>query len=166
MESRQFYQYTIKENGDIFNTKTKKAIKKHLHKGVYEVRLTIDGKKKVYSFHRLYYFLFVKEFDMNNTNLCVSIKDGNVENISKNNLVLKSRKDIVQGENTKASKLTDQQVEEIRSLYKGKISVNQFDKSGDGFSYQDLANRYGVSKASIGRIIRGETRNKSRYKLK
>lgn len=166
MKSKEFYQYTITEQGDIFNTLTKRPITKTLHKGNYEVRLTINGKKKVFSFHRLYYFLFVKEFDMSDTNICISIKDGNIQNITKNNLVLKSKKDIVQGEKAKMSKLTDQQVEEIRKLYKGQPCTNQFDKGGSDLSYRDLAERYGVSKASIGRIIRGETRDKSRYKLK
>lgn len=166
METREFHQYTINENGDIFNTVTKRPIKKTLHKGIYEVRLVINGKKRVFSFHRLYYFLFVKEFDIDNKNLCVSIKDGNINNIAKNNLILKNKRDIVQGENTKVSKLTDKQVEEIRNLYKGQTCRNQFDKCGSDISYKDLAEKYKVSKASIGRIIRGETRDRSKYKLK
>lgn len=166
MKSKKFHQYRFFENGDVVNTKTNKSISKQLNKGSYEIKLTIDGSKKTYAFHRLYYFLFVKRFDLADKNICISIKDGNINNITADNLVLKNRKEIVQGQNTKVAKLTDKQVEEIRSLYKGKTCINQFDKDANYVSYKDLAEKYGVSKTSICRIIKGESRNKANYKLR
>ena len=104
-------------------------------------------------------------FDIDDKNLCVSYKDDNSLNIHLDNLYLTHRKDLIQGDkHVTRAKITDEQAEEIRTLYKGKTGNNQFDKTGQ--SLQDLANMYGVSRSNIAMIIKKRSRNEDSYKLK
>ena len=164
MKEVDFEGYRFYEDTRIINLQRNKRIKKHINKNHYEIKLHLREKPKNYIFHRLYYYLMVEKFDINDRNLCVSAKDGNLLNVSIENLELKHRKDLIQGQLMKKSKLTDIQVEEIRKLYEGKSSVNQFNKQK--LSYQDLADMYKVSKGTIASIIRGRCRNKEKYILK
>lgn len=163
MKKEYFYDYEIWENGKIINQHGNE-IKIREHNGRYETRLTIEGKRKNFLVARLLYFVFFG-FDMDDKNLCITAKDGNHLNISLDNLELVHRKDLIQGEgHKKRAKLTDDQIEEIKATYNGKACVNQYDKSG--VSLQDLADKYGVTKANIKMIIKGMSRNKDEYKLK
>ena len=163
MRKEYFHDYEIYENGKIIN-KFGNEVKLREHNGRYETRLVVDGKRKNFLVARLLYFVFIG-FDMSNKDLCVTPKDGNHLNISLDNLELVHRKDLIQGEgHKKRVKLTDQQIEEIKEAYKGKASVNQYDKTG--ISLQDLAEKYGVTKGNIKMIVKGMSRNKEEYKLK
>lgn len=163
MRKEYFHDYEIFENGKIIN-KFGNEVKLREHKGRYETRLVVDGKRKNFLVARLLYFVFIG-FDMSNKDLCITPKDGNHLNISLDNLDLVHRKDLIQGEgHKKRAKLTDEQIEEIKATYQGKMCVNQHDKTG--ISYQDLANKYGVTRANIKMIIKGMSRNKDEYKLK
>ncbi|HDK7195004.1 TPA: hypothetical protein PTV74_003311 [Clostridium botulinum] len=167
MNSKNFYSYIIYEDGTIKNSKTGRNIKYREHKGHYETRLTIkQGERKSFTMSRLLYWLFIEQFDYNNKNLCVSYKDGNKLNISLNNLYLTERKNLIQGEGHKAvTKLTDEQIKEIKKIYKGnEINSNQYTKKE--LSLKDLANKYGVTKKEIHHIIKGTARNPKKYKLK
>jgi hypothetical protein len=164
MIAKDFYGYTIYEDGRIFNEKGKE-IKKRIHNGKYEVRLIVNGTRRNFIFARLYYYLFIDSFEMDNKDLCISPKDGNHLNVDKNNLILIHRKDLIQGDKHKAiAKLTDKQIDEIKLLYTGWVGYNQHNKQG--YSYNDLAKIYAVTKGEIAQIIQGRTRNQDKYKLK
>lgn len=157
-----FHGYKIYEDGTIIS-KYGREITKRLNNGRYEVRLHVNGKRVNYTLSRLVYYVF-KPFNIENKDLCVSYKDDNKLNVHLNNLYLTHRKNLIQGDNHKnRAKLTNEQVKEIRRLYKGTSGANQHDKKG--YSLQDLANKYGVSKGNIRMIVTGESRNKKAYKL-
>lgn len=165
MDSVIFYDYEVFEDGTIINLKTGRemtpVIKNNKRK---EIRLTINGVRKHYIVARLVYWLFNPDFDIENKNLCIVVNDDKID-FTLTDLKIVNRKDLIQGENHKSiAKLTDLQVEEIKSMYAGKMCVNQYDKTG--VSYSDIASKYGVTKAIIAQIIRGETRNKTKYILK
>jgi hypothetical protein len=163
MKSVDFHGYTIFENGKIIGLYGKE-VKKRINNGRYEVRLNIDGKRKNYIVSRLVYYVF-NPFDIDDKNICISYKDNDKLNINISNLYLTHRKELIQGDKHKArSKVTNEQAEEIRQLWKGKTGKNQLDKNG--LSLQDIANMYGVTKGNIRMIIKGDSRNEKEYKLK
>lgn len=163
MKSVDFHGYTIYEDGTVIGLHGKK-IKINLNAGRYEVGLRIENKRVTYMLSRLVYYVFCP-FDINDKDLCVSFKDNDKLNVHLDNLFLIQRKDLIQGDKHIArAKLSDEQVEEIRNLYKGKSGGNQFDKVG--YSLKDLADKYGVTKSNIMWIVRGMSRNEDDYKLK
>jgi len=163
MKHVDFHGYTIYEDGTIIGLYGKE-VKQRIRDNRSEVRLYIDNKRKNYTTSRLVYHAFYP-FDIDDKNLCVSYKDDNGLNIHLDNLYLAHRKDLIQGDKHVArAKITDEQAEEIRTLYKGKTGNNQFDKTGQ--SLQDLANMYGVSRSNIAMIIKKRSRNEDSYKLK
>jgi hypothetical protein len=163
MKSVDFHGYTIYENGKIIGLYGKE-VKKRINNGRYEIRLNIEGKRKNYMVSRLVYYVF-NPFDIEDKNICVSYKDNDKLNIDLSNLYLTHRKELIQGDkHQQRAKLTNEQAEEIRQLYKGKTGSNQHDK--EGYSLSDLAAAYGVSKANIKMIIKGGSRNEKEYKLK
>lgn len=158
-----FHGYTICEDGTIYGLHGRK-LKQRLHDGRYEIRLVINGERKNFIVARLVYFVFIG-FDIDNVNLCIVPKDDDKLNIHIDNLYMEERKDLIQGsKHKKIAKITDEQAEEIRSLYKGKAGGNQYDKSSP--SLKDLADRYGVTKSNIAHIIKDKSRSKEHYKLK
>lgn len=122
------------------------------------VRFTINGKTKKYSVHRLVATAFIPN---PNNYKCVNHKDGNklnnrVENLEwctysenlkhayDNNLRSKPK-----GTKNPASKLTDEEVKEIRKSYvKGKHTK---------FNTYGLAKKYGVSSSCIRDVIHNKT---------
>lgn len=163
MKFKMFHDYTVLEDGTIYN-KHGNRVGLREHEGRYETRLVVNGKRKNFIVSRLVSHLF-NGTDINNRNSCILPKDGNKLNIHYTNLIEKDRKDIIQGEkHQKIVKLSDEDVETIKSLYNGKSGANQLDKVG--YSMNDLAKMYGVTKGNIALIIRGKSRNKDEYKLK
>lgn len=163
MNSVKYQGYTIYEDGKIMGL-YKKEVKKRINNGRYEVRIMIDGVRKNFIVARLMYYVFIG-FDIDNKDLCVIQKDDDYLNIHIDNLDVVHRKDLIQGEKHKnRSKVTDEQVEEIRKLYKGKVGSNQFDKVG--YSLNDIAKMYGVTKSNVMHIVKGLSRNEDEYKLK
>lgn len=163
MRSVNYYGYTIFEDGTVHGLYGK-DVKKRLHNDRYEIKLSIEGKRKNFVLARLVYHAF-HPFDIADKNLCISYKDGDKLNVSLDNLYLTDRKELIQGEKHRnRSKLSNTEVEEIRNLYNGKAGSNQRDKKG--YSLQDLAIKYGVSKSNIMWIVKGMSRDKEEYKLK
>lgn len=163
MKSVNYHGYTIYEDGTIIGLYGKE-VKKRLNKGRYAIRLNIEGERKNFTVSRLIYHAF-HPFDIANRDICISYKDGDKENIHLDNLYMEDRKNLIQGEkHISRAKLTDQQVDEIRSLYKGKSGVNQLDKISP--SLQDLADKYGVTKSNIMWVVKKMSRNEDDYKLK
>lgn len=163
MKSVMFDRYEVFENGTIINTLTGLSMTQQIKGHRREVRLTIDGKRKNFITSRLVYWLFNEDFDISNKNLCIWGED--MINFTVQDLKVVHRKDLIQGEKHKhQAKLTNAQAEEIRELYQGKPCTNQYDKHG--ISYQDIADKYGVTKGLIAQIIKGSTRNEDKYILK
>lgn len=162
MEYKEFHGYLIYEDGRIFGLYNR-FITANVKNGRKEIRLVVDGKRRHFILARLIYYVF-HGFDIEDKNLCVVHKDGDFLNCHIDNLDLKHRKDLIQGEkHTKRAKLTNEQIEEIRNLYKGKSGSNQHEKNSP--SLQDLANMYGVSKGNIALIVRRISRDETKYKL-
>lgn len=162
-----FHGYLIREDGRVLRKNGKPMTlkwntsrSKYPSGARYEVRLVVDGVRKSYILSRLMYELFVG-FDSSDRDLCVVHIDGDKRNIHLNNLALKHRRELIQGENSHMAILSDAEVAEIRKRYKGMASTNQYSKSGP--SLQDLANLYGVSKKNIAYIVKNQTR--TNYKL-
>ena len=168
MGHRDFYGYTIYENGDIVN-KYGKQMSPRNNKGRLEIKLTINGVRKNFSVGRLVYCVFnnIDPFTFDKDQ-CITFKDGNKLNVKLDNLECKYRGDLIQGEKHNISKLTDKEIEEIRDKYfstRNNRPVNQFDDKGEYHSYRSLAKEYGVTYPTIKQIVEGETRNKDKYKL-
>lgn len=162
-ESVHYHGYTVYSNGRVDGLYGK-PIKARLNNGRYEVRLNIDGERKNFILSRLVYHAF-HPFNLEDKNLCVTYRDGDKENVDLSNLILVNRKDLIQGDkHIKQSSLTNEQAAEIIDLHSGKSGSNQYDKTG--YSYQDLAKMYGVSKGNIAMIVKGRSRKSENYKLK
>lgn len=163
MKSVMYDMYEVYEDGTIINVKSGREMSQRVRDKRKEVRLNINGVRRNFITSRLVYWLFNEDFDISNKNLCVVADD--MINFTLEDLRVVARKDLIQGDKHKEiCKLTDIQVAEIKSLYSGKPCVNQYDKSG--ISYMDIAKKYGVTKALIAQIVRGEVRDKDKYKLK
>lgn len=154
MKVREYKGYSFHEDGTVY-TPTGKEKKVRLNKGKYEIKLNCNNEISYHTYHRLRYFLFVEEFDLYNKDICVIAKDGNYTNLDLSNYHLVDRRVIVNRDNHVKSKLTTQQLQEIRDKYKGKCGMNQHDMN-NLYSYTFLAEQYGVSKGLIAKIIRGE----------
>lgn len=153
MEVKEFKHYYFYEDGSVYN-KYGHRLTTVIKKNRYYVYLHINKIKKEVSLPRLLYYLFKEKFDLNNKNLCVSFKDGNTLNIKLNNLYLTERSNLIQGEGHRKHKITDEQVEQIKQIYKqGNIS------------YSALAKKYNVTKSNIYSIIKLRSRNQNKYIL-
>lgn len=132
------------------------VVKRGRHGNGYErYSLYKDGKVYYKYAHRL----FAKHFIPNPDNKpCVNHIDGNRVNNSLENLEWATPKENTQhavrtglfnnkGENNYLSKLTDQDVLEIRDLYKHKI-----------YNQRELGETYGVSRPHISYIVRNKSR--------
>ncbi len=141
--------YSISQDGNVYSWKTKKYLKPQLQRNGYlTVQLYLEKKSRVLPIHRLVAQTFLsnplnlrtvnhKDFDKSNNNV------SNLEWMShQENSLHSSMRGIYNGENNGNSKLTKQQVIEIRQKYK-------FRK----YTYEDLSKEYGVLKTYIGRII-------------
>lgn len=163
MKYKEYHGYKIHEDGTITGLNGR-PVKQRIRNNRREIKLNVDGKRKNFIVSRLVYCVFYP-FDWNDKNLCVSFKDGNSLNVHLSNLYLTNRKDLIQGsKHRNRAKLTDKQVKQIRQLYKGKAGNSQYDK--EGYSLQDIANMYGVTKSNIYMILKGKSRNQKKYKLK
>ena len=171
MKFTYFGDYCIFENGDIYNSRGKK-LTHHIKKGRKEIKLTVEeGKRRTFVSARLIYCAFNEiDIDTFDKNQCVSFKNGNKLDISLDNLHCVFRGDLIQGQKHKSvTKLTDEQVEEIRRKYeetKGNKPCNQYDKTKPYNSYRSLAKEYNVEYSLIRHIIKGCIRNEDVYKLK
>lgn len=171
MENRDFHGYTIYENGNIEGLYGKTLKQRTREGGRKEIRMTVKGERKNFIVSRLVYCVFndIDIFELDKDQCVVAI-DGDKSNVTLNNLELVYRGDLIQGEkHTAISKLTDEQIEEIRAKYestKDNRPVNQYDVEGTYHSYRSLAEEYSVTYTMIKHIIKGDSRDSSKYKLK
>jgi hypothetical protein len=141
--------YSVSNDGWVYSWKTKKYLKPQLqNNGYVTVRLYLNKKSKVIPIHRIVGQTFLpnplnlrtvnhKDYDKTNNNVL------NLEWMThQENSLHSTMRGITSGENNGNSKLTKQQVIEIRQKYK-------FRK----YTYLDLSKEYGVLKTYVGRII-------------
>lgn len=81
---KDFPNYAVTENGDVYNTNTMKKLKPTKRNGYLQIGLwNGNGKPKIFSIHRLVAMAYIP----NENNLpCVNHKDENKENNNVNNL--------------------------------------------------------------------------------
>lgn len=157
MQEVDFLGYKILEDGTIIGLNGKPMAYNKT------IQLTTDkNKTQSFSYARLVYWAFHQDFDFNNHKFCVRHKDSDETNNNINNLYISDKKDYLWGENHKKSKLTEEEVEEIRKLY----FIGEEDNKGNGlnnpkrkYSYRKLAEKFGVSHNLIKQIVKGECRN-------
>lgn len=153
---RIFKNYEINNYGDIrsLNYKTPKLLHKHYSKdGYIQYNLSIDGKQLRTGAHRLVAIAFIPNPSNKET---VNHIDGNKHNNYYKNLEWVSRseqmvhayklglKQRMQGELNYNHSLTDDQIREIREIYKAHSKE---------YGMIALAKKYGVSEATINRIV-------------
>lgn len=146
--------YAITEQGEVYNSKTKKYLK-HSTSNTGYLTVYVDGK------NRLLHRLLAETFIPNPDNLpCVNHKDGNKLNNNLSNLEwctygdnekhayktgLKSCRDR-KGDNAFNRKLTSEQVSYIRKVYK---------KGDSTYGGRALAKKFNVSDSCISSIVCG-----------
>lgn len=151
--------YRVSDLGRVFSEKTGKylSLNRVTKDGYIYVALTDKGKAKEFRLHRLVALTFIPN-PMNKPT--VNHKDGNKSNNSLLNLEWATREENMQhaydlglkvmakGSDHASSKLTKQQVEEIRSTYR---------RYKKGFGSVALAKKYGVESSTILRIVQGKS---------
>lgn len=170
MRTATIYNYTITEQGKVYNTKTGKEIKIRHHRNRLEIQITTPEGRKYYPLARLIYYAFNPKFDITDQNQCITFKDNNKLNCHIDNLANEFRGNLIQGDGHKSiNRITTEQAEQIKHDYLETINnrpVNQFDRLKPYNSYRELAKKYNVTYPLIKQIIEGKTRDKSKYKLK
>ena len=167
MQKVTLFGYTIYENGDIIGLKGNL-----INKEQSQIKITLKhiNKRVSISYARYVYWAFHKDtFDFKNKEIFVTHKDNDQYNYNINNLVVINKRDILQGEKHKLSKLTNEQVEEIKEVYKKAQENNQNINKNNPFvkvSFRKLAEKYNVSHSLVRDIIRGKIRNKNNYIIK
>ena len=170
MRKVSLWGYTIFENGKIVGLQGKEIKQGKQIK----VKWGNAWKPKMVSYAGFVYYAFnYKNFNFNDKTVVIKHKNGNEEDCSIDNLTTINRKYVNQGENNVSSKLTDEQVREIKELYSKKKNVemgtNKKSKKNNpmtNVSYRKLAELYGVSHSMIAGIVKGRFRNKENYILK
>ena len=143
MKQAELFGYKVLENGVIigFNNEPISFAK--------TITIMINGEMKSMSYARFVYYAFHQnDFDFSNHSYCVKHIDNDPKNNAIDNLYITNEKDYLWGEKHKKSKLTNEEVEEIRKLY----YIGEKDNKGNGlnnptrkYSYRKLAEKYGVS---------------------
>lgn len=156
MKQAELFGYKVLENGVIigFNNEPISFAK--------TITIMINGEMKSVSYARFVYYAFHQnDFDFSNHSYCVKHIDNNPKNNAIDNLYITNEKDYLWGEKHKKSKLTNEEVEEIRRLY----YIGEEDNKGNGlnnptrkYSYRKLAEKFGVSHSLIKAIVKGECR--------
>ena len=120
MRRVSLWGYTIFENGKIVGLQGKEIKQGKQIK----VKWGNTGKSKMVSYARFVYYAFnYKNFNFNDKTIVIKHKNGDEKDCSIDNLTTINRKYINQGENNVSSKLTDEQVKEIKELYSKKKKV-------------------------------------------
>jgi len=162
---RDYNGYSITANGEVYglNGKLRKPV---LKQGRYEMRFS-GGK--TYPVARIVYAVFHEDFDLNDTNQCITFIDNNKLNVKLDNLMCVYRGDLIQGDGHRnRAKLSEETAKQIKEDYAKTLAnrpVNQYDRHGEYNSYRSLAREYGVTPSLIKQVIEGNTRNKINYKL-
>lgn len=133
------YSYMIK--GKVFKTSLN-------NKGYAQTELTKGGKRKYFKVHRLVALHFLP--NENASDLTVNHIDGNKLNNEVNNLewcTLEENMWHAYKNNLKFRKYSDENIKEIRDLYKN-----------TNLTQKEIGNIYGINKSYIGSIVRNQRR--------
>lgn len=167
MNKVELWGYTIYKDGKIIGLQGKELTRGKQIK----IKWGINGKTRVVSYARFVYYAFNhRTFNFNDKTMVIQYINGNENDYSIDNLTIVDRKYVVQGQYNVSSKLTDEQIEEIKELYRQKKKFNKMKKKKIGkndpttnMSYRKLAEKYGVSHSMIAGIVKGQFRNSENY---
>ena len=149
-------KYLISKRGDVYSVRNKKIIKPFISNNYKQVELNLNGKATKHLVHRL----VAQTYIPNPNNLpCVNHKDGNKTNNDVSNLEWCSYSENMQhasvtgllhtkGSDNPASKLTEDEVKYIRSVYK---------KGDKEYGSSALGRKFGVDHKAIWSIVNGVT---------
>lgn len=177
MEYRVIYNYKVYKNGTVENKNGHKmAIKNNNKESLAKykrpaIRLSNNGNKKEFVLARLVYCLF-NDIDYNtlDTDKCVTYKNGNQLDCNLSNLKLVDRKDLIQGEKSKSSVLTDKEIKEIRTLYNKTKDIDVVNQHDVNYRKKNslgvLAKKFRTTKQNINSIVHEKSRNVEKYILK
>lgn len=149
------FKYYVDENGAIWSERTQKIMSTFTDKDGYQrVRLTMtNGKRRNFPVHRLVMTMFCPIEGM--MNLQVNHKNGNKFDNTLNNLEWCTCQENIEhavrtnlrdnkGEKNYFHKITEQDVKEIRQLY----------KTGN-YTYRQLGKMFGLYEDHVSHIVRG-----------
>lgn len=140
-------RYKVSNNGDIINSNNR-PLKQYEDKDGYKITsLYKDGKSKTYRVHRLVYEAFNGKMNKGDEINHLNFKRGdnrllNLAVVTRKNNVVYSRGNMKMANNSRNSKVTPNEVREIRSLY----------KTGD-YTQIDLAKRFGLKRSAMSDIV-------------
>ena len=147
-------QYAVTEDGKVWSYKTKRFLVTSVHRNGYiKVSLWKNNKQKTYFMHRLVAEAFipnpdnlpqVNHKDENKTNNCVSNLEWCTHKYNNN---YGSKRDATKGVNNPKAKLNEDDIVEIRKLYKPHSKSN---------GAKALAEKFGVSYHHIYHIVRND----------
>lgn len=153
MKQIELYGYKVFENGTILGLNGKPM---NFNK---TIELSINGNSKAVSYARFVYYAFNRDFDYKNYSYCVKHKDNDITNNNINNLYITNEREHLHRENNMKSKLTDEEIKEIKKLY----FIGEEDNKGNGknnpfkkYSYRKLADKFGVSHNLIKQVVKGK----------
>lgn len=149
-------KYIVSPNGDVFSTVSGKILKPFIRSGYVQVELNANGRGKKHLVHRI----VAEAYLPNENNLpCVNHKDGNKQNNNVDNLEWCSYSENMKhasesgllktkGENNPASKLSAEDVQYIREVYK---------KGDANYGLSALGRKYGVDHKTIWAVVNDKT---------
>lgn len=153
---QNFPNYLIDDSGNVWSKKSNKMLAPIISKGYVKANLYTNRKCKIMAVHRLVALTFIP----NPNNLPeINHKDGDKSNNHVSNLewcdskhnkkhaALMGLNVPKKGENHHSSKLTDNQIEEIRNLYVPRVMTTRM-----------LAKKYGISQQQVSGIVLGKRR--------
>lgn len=131
MDSKQFYNYLVYEDGSVYSNYSNKFLKFAIVQGYAQYTLAIGGVPKIFKAHRLVAYLFL-DVPENYKDLVVNHKDRVSKNISKGRKLSGCSK----GKNNP------------------KFRYLIFDKCDNEYSRQDLVSLLGLSQSRTDSLIR------------
>lgn len=150
-----FGNYYATDTGQIYSSKTGKYLKQRINKeGYYIVNLSIDGKCKTYSVHRLVAVAFlvnpnnypiINHIDGNKLNNCPNNLEWCTSSSNSIHAINHNLRDTAKGIHTKYGQFIKEDIIEIRRLKE------------QGLSQYEIAKLYNVTRSAIQQILNGKT---------
>lgn len=163
MKKTTLWGYKIYENGVIVGLRGKEIAPKRQ----IVVKRADTHTNKTISYARFVYYAFNRDFDVDNNLIIIRQINGDKNDFNLSNLEPLGIQMIKQGEHSVSAKLTDKEVEEIKSIYLQSENIYlQKNNPNKKISCRKLAEIYGVSHSTINGIINGKFRNKENYIIK
>lgn len=148
MEIKNLFGYKINDKGVILGLKGTPIKKNNMIKIVWG-----DGSLKEIPYAKLVYYAFHQDLDLNDKSIVIKHIDGNKNNFNIKNLDAVEKKEYYR-ENSRKSKLTKEQINEIIKEYKSQEEDLDKNNPFKKISYRKIAEKYGVSHTLIRNIMK------------